>query len=299
MSLLDDKPDQYAGAAGERLPARVGRPFVGYELYRLGTITCFMLAILFFLAAFAPPTLDIPPPDKPGYALPDWYLIWTLGTIKIVQGGLFPTITFFPNTPLELRFDAKVMGVALQGLIFLALIILPFLDRRHEARPVTQPAQAGAGVAMIVLMVMLTIFGIRELIPPLTHQDVGAFLNRTFDPFREVSDWLGALTIGLPVVSFGMTYASLRSIQHGYEWKLNMCYQCGRCEEVCPTVQSWINPTLNIIHHTHKNVLDDLYNCIACDACTAVCPQEVQYVDWVLKKRREVEAAARASQGAS
>lgn len=298
MSLLDDKPDQYVGGAGERLPTRVGRPFVGYELYRLGTITCFTLAILFFLAAFAPPALDVPPPDAPGYALPDWYLIWTLGTIKIVQGGLFPTIKLFQNTPLELTIDAKVMGVLLQAIIFLVLLVLPFVDRRHEARPVTQPGQAGAGVAMIVLMVMLTIYGIRELIPPLVHQELGAFLNRSLT-LSEVSDWLGLLTIGLPVVGFVMTYQGLRSMQHGYEWMLNMCYQCGKCEEVCPTVHFWKNTTLNIIHHTHKDVLDDIYNCIACDACTAVCPQEVQYVDWVLRKRREVEARARAAQEAS
>jgi len=44
---------------------------------------------------------------------------------------------------------------------------------------------------------------------------------------------------------------------------------------------------LNIIFNTFQNKHDGvaLWSCISCGMCTAVCPQNIEYVDYVLEQR--------------
>tara|TARA_B100001559_G_scaffold317111_1_gene321720 strand:- start:1421 stop:1600 length:180 start_codon:yes stop_codon:yes gene_type:complete len=44
---------------------------------------------------------------------------------------------------------------------------------------------------------------------------------------------------------------------------------------------------LNIIFNTFQNEHDGvaLWSCISCGMCTAVCPQNIEYVDYVLEQR--------------
>jgi len=44
---------------------------------------------------------------------------------------------------------------------------------------------------------------------------------------------------------------------------------------------------LNIIFNTFQNEHDGvaMWSCITCGMCTAICPQNIEYVDYVLEQR--------------
>ena len=78
-----------------------------------------------------------------------------------------------------------------------------------------------------------------------------------------------------------------RRMQRIYEFKLNRCYQCGLCDDICPVRDMEGEHELNIIFNTFQNEHDGvaMWSCITCGMCTAVCPQNIEYVDYVLEQR--------------
>src|SRR5207302_946948 len=75
---------------------------------------------------------------------------------------------------------------------------------------------------------------------------------------------------------------------------LNECYQCGKCHTVCPVtkVEDDALGGLNLVYNTFKKQHDGvpLWTCLACDACSAVCPLDIQYSDYILEERAKVHA---------
>jgi len=143
---------------------------------------------------------------------------------------------------------------------------------------------------------------------------------------RKVSSWAGGLglvgfiafTVLLPVVAgkaalgwvlsvlwsnmntlvffplFGVLTAWLgtRRPYSTYEYLLNECYQCGKCHTVCPVtkVEDDALGGLNLVYNSFKKQHDGvpLWTCLACDACSAVCPLDIQYSDYILEERAKV-----------
>jgi ferredoxin len=86
-----------------------------------------------------------------------------------------------------------------------------------------------------------------------------------------------------------------RRMQRIYEFKLNRCYQCGLCDDICPVRDMEGEYELNIIYNTFQNEHDGvaMWSCITCGMCTAVCPQNIEYVDYVLEQRALTTSGAR------
>ncbi|MGI0148753.1 MAG: 4Fe-4S dicluster domain-containing protein, partial [Thermoplasmata archaeon] len=86
-----------------------------------------------------------------------------------------------------------------------------------------------------------------------------------------------------------------------YEYLLNECYQCGKCHTVCPVtkVEDDALGGLNLVYNTFKKQHDGvpLWTCLACDACSAVCPLDIQYSDYILEERAKVHAKMAADGG--
>ncbi|OGS49210.1 MAG: hypothetical protein A3K68_05795 [Euryarchaeota archaeon RBG_16_68_13] len=82
---------------------------------------------------------------------------------------------------------------------------------------------------------------------------------------------------------------ALRRPYSTYEYLLNECYQCGKCHTVCPVtkVEEDALGGLNLVYNTFKKQHDGvpLWTCLACDACSAVCPLDIQYSDYILAQR--------------
>jgi len=93
----------------------------------------------------------------------------------------------------------------------------------------------------------------------------------------------------LPVFGVMTAWLGLRRPYSTYEYLLNECYQCGKCHTVCPVtkVEDDALGGLNLVYNTYKRQHDGvpLWTCLACDACSAVCPLDIKYSDYILEER--------------
>ncbi len=93
----------------------------------------------------------------------------------------------------------------------------------------------------------------------------------------------------------------LRRPYSSYEFLLNECYQCGKCHTVCPVtkVEDDALGGLNLVYNTFKKQHDGvpLWTCLACDACSAVCPLDIQYSDYILEERAKSRGRVAADGG--
>ncbi|TMA07050.1 MAG: 4Fe-4S dicluster domain-containing protein [Methanobacteriota archaeon] len=105
----------------------------------------------------------------------------------------------------------------------------------------------------------------------------------------------------MPIFAIGTAWLGTRRPYSTYEYLLNECYQCGKCHTVCPVtkVEDDALGGLNLVYNTFKKQHDGvpLWTCLACDACSAVCPLDIQYSDYILEERRKVNAAMAADGG--
>jgi NAD-dependent dihydropyrimidine dehydrogenase PreA subunit len=291
-----------------------GEPLYPHEMTRDAVLSLYIMALFFYLSAFVPPPLHEAADPTAGTAfpppLPDWYLLWAFGCLKVAWNIEFTIFGhhFFLMT-------AKVWGTLVQGMIVGLVVAVPFLDRAigalidpqygdvvnrgHERRPIEDPVRAAIGVYGLALVVMLSIFSINANIALYYPQ-----IN---------TDVLSQLTLWGPIACALITYVFLdrrrsegakpltdeerfslyvdgikdRRMQRIYEFKLNRCYQCGLCDDICPVRDMEGEHELNIIYNTFQNEHDGvaMWSCITCGMCTAVCPQNIEYVDYVLEQR--------------
>ena len=93
----------------------------------------------------------------------------------------------------------------------------------------------------------------------------------------------------------------LRRPYSSYEYLLNECYQCGKCHTVCPVtkVEDDALGGLNLVYNSFKKQHDGvpLWTCLACDACSAVCPLDIHYSDYIKEERAKAHARAAADGG--
>lgn len=284
-SELDKKYEQrYAGSLGYKLIE--GRPFWPYEAMRDTIIISFFMAILFALTAFAPPPLN-PPGNLQAqgeFIFPDWYLLWSYGLLKLPED--YPDVNPLLNPAgLSTPNSAIFWGTVLSGVPLIILSMWPFIDRGKERRPVAAPLRTAFGIWGTAFMVTISMYSVNMIIHkvyfPTVSQDP-IFFN------------LKVVTYLLPIPVGVGTYYWLKSLQKGYEYKLNRCYQCWLCDDACPITEvtratgTKVNPKLNLIYNSYQKQFDGvgLWECLTCGACTAVCPEEIDYDAYVLYMRR-------------
>ena len=201
-----------ARRAKKKFRAVEGFPFYPHELVRDAIIVCFFTAIIFFLAGFIPYYLEAPadPAGQPHIILPDWYLLWSYGLLKIAHD-----VTIFGYVILT----AKVWGVILNGVVIAPLLVIPFIHLGHSRRPVEEPFWASLGSAGLMLAFTLSAYsvnGVYRVAPGMgwTTKMIGTY---------ELDAWL---TMLLPVVAFFLSYVPLkwRKGIEGYENKLSRNY---------------------------------------------------------------------------
>lgn len=68
---------------------------------------------------------------------------------------------------------------------------------------------------------------------------------------------------------------------------IRICYQCGKCTAICP-VRKVVrtSPRRNILEeNTYHITNEDIWSCLSCKLCYIGCPQDVDYLDFVLEER--------------
>ncbi|MCJ2531719.1 MAG: 4Fe-4S dicluster domain-containing protein, partial [Candidatus Thermoplasmatota archaeon] len=118
------------------------------------------------------------------------------------------------------------------------------------------------------------------------------FAQPIFDHVQVFIMTYSHIFIALPVFAIVIAYFGQRTPYSDYEFKLNECYQCGRCHLVCPItkVEADALGGLNLVYNVYKRQHDGvpMWACLTCDACSAVCPVDINYSDYVLTERARV-----------
>jgi len=229
--IMEGRPGftrQYGPARTDHQP---GIPLFPQEATRDFVVVLFLTAIMFFLTAFVTPLLG--PPRSPQLSeliVPDWYLLFSWGLLKIAD--IFPEFTLGAGTPLETQFSAVFWGDILSGIPIIALLLLPFLDRGREARPAKAPIRSAVGLAAIVAIFTSSLYSIREVIwqrwmtpngspliddtamkwffviPPVLV-GLSAYVGLRRLGFKSMRKWLVPLTLGSFLLVAGQSLAIL------------------------------------------------------------------------------------------
>ena len=173
-----------------------------HEVIRNLAIASFFTGMVLFLSATLPPHIGAPanPSSTPAIILPDWYLYWSFGLLKL--GPLNPELAVLGGQKL---MADRTYGVLANGVIVGFIAIVPFLNKGSARRPVEQPFWAAVGVAGVVFAFTISILAIQNLYP--------GNVDLLFD-----------LTFLAPVVAGFVTYAVLKTMREGYMYDLNRRY---------------------------------------------------------------------------
>jgi len=244
--------------AKKKLRPVEGQPFWPHEAIRDSILLCIFTAACLFISALMPYFLETPadPRGPPAVILPDWYLLWSYGLLKItdditVCGGWAnqlpnlcgvivkaPNIGFAPTPAnpdpagpfLDMSWttlNAKLWGLLLNAVVVLPLVILPFIDRGHSRRPVESPAMASFAFAWTWYIFMISVYSINNVINekwPVFGKEYLVWTRDYVTVFQ--LDLLALLTNLTPIIAFFLCYVPLKLLQktHGYEAKLNANY---------------------------------------------------------------------------
>jgi len=180
----------------------LGFPAWPHEMIRNLALVSFFVGMIIFLSAALPPHIG-PPADAsstPDPILPDWYLYWSFGLLKL--GFLNPELSILGGVKL---MGDRMYGVLANLVVVGAIAIVPFLNKGSARRPVEQPFWAAIGVAGVTFAVTIAALSIKNLMP--------------IDP-----KLLEDITFLLPLVTGTVTYAVLRTMREGYMYNLNRRY---------------------------------------------------------------------------
>lgn len=173
-----------------------------HETVRNLSIAALFVGMILFLSAALPPHIGDPanPSSTPAVILPDWYLYWSFGLLKL--NPLNPELAIVGGSKL---MADRTYGVLANVVVVGFIAIVPFLNKGSARRPVEQPFWAAVGVFGVVFAFTISALSVKNLIP----------MN---------VDLLFDLTFLLPVVAGVLTYAVLKTMREGYMYDLNRRY---------------------------------------------------------------------------
>lgn len=127
-----------------------GEPFFPHHMLEQGMMIFVAMAVLIALVMFFPAPMEPPadPFETPEHIKPEWYFLAAYQSLKVAE-----------YTSFLGAWAPKIMGILAQGVGMLLLILLPFLDKGPERHPKKRPLVVGIGILTIIMLAVLTIWG--------------------------------------------------------------------------------------------------------------------------------------------
>src|SRR3990172_1711314 len=226
--LWEGRPGFTREYGPQRADHQPGIPFWPQEATRDFVVISILVAIMFFLSAYVTPFLGpARSPQLSELIVPDWYLLFSWGLLKIAD--LFPQFVIGDGTPLETRFDAAFWGDILSGIPVIFLLLLPFLDRGREARPAKAPFRSALGISFLIVWIFFaSLYSIREVVAERWQTpdiDPGPLSTATA---LIPDDTMKLFFIVPPILVFFGSYVALRRLgyQHMRRWLVPLCSLC-------------------------------------------------------------------------
>jgi cytochrome b-561 len=148
----------------------VGLPAVPNQAAVSAVVFFLTLAVLSILAGFLPVHNVAAygpndPAGTPGLIMPDWFLMWLYGFLKLLPSWLsftVPVVGIHVNTEF-------VGGIVLPGIVFALVFAWPFIDYESEAGhftrdPYERPWQTSVGMAAVVFIMIASIAGMNNIL---------------------------------------------------------------------------------------------------------------------------------------
>ncbi|WP_372480781.1 cytochrome bc complex cytochrome b subunit [Halomicrobium sp. HM KBTZ05] len=137
------------------------------------------------------------PAATPELIMPDWFLMWVYGFLKLLPGIAVDL------GPVHINSEF-LGGIVLPGLVFAAILAWPFVDRTPEvhftADPLDRPWQTAVGVAAVAFVMIASIAGMNNILA-----------NQVLDVSTSVVNPILAAALLLVPTLFGIvTYLLLR-----------------------------------------------------------------------------------------
>jgi quinol-cytochrome oxidoreductase complex cytochrome b subunit len=176
-------------------------PFFPQQILPVLIISLVTLGTVILLGAYA---VQVPgdPANKfltPQFIVPEWYFLWAYGLLKWV-GWIYDMVKFTPPAAVfgvDL-LSAKVVGILIAALMFLAVLLLPIIDRGKEVRALRRPLKTAIGVWAIGFLATLTLYALNEIL--------SADLAMPIDNMNVI---LGSIVIIVPVIAAAPFYLIL------------------------------------------------------------------------------------------
>jgi len=127
-----------------------GEPFFPHHVLKQGIVMLLTLGVFLTLVTFLPAPMEpkADPFSTPEHVKPEWYFLAAYQALKLAE-----KLDFLG------QWAPKVIGVLSQGVVFLVLLLVPFLDRGDARHPKKRPIFTLLGVLGIIGFIILTIWG--------------------------------------------------------------------------------------------------------------------------------------------
>jgi cytochrome b-561 len=140
------------------------------------------------------------PASTPELIMPDWFLMWVFGFLKVMPSWMSFTVPF---TDIHVSTEF-LSGMVLPGIVFGLLFAWPFIDSRETPThftvdPLCRPWQTAVGVAAVTFVMIASIAGMNNVLANVIDVSTGT-----------INTVLLAGVIVYPLVAGAITYLVLR-----------------------------------------------------------------------------------------
>lgn len=127
-----------------------GEPFFPHHVLKQGIVMLLTLGVFLTLVTFFPAPMEpkADPFSTPEHIKPEWYFLAAYQFLKIAEKLDFLS-----------QWAPKIIGILGQGVVFLVLLLVPFLDGGEARHPKKRPIFTLLGILGIIGFIIFTIWG--------------------------------------------------------------------------------------------------------------------------------------------
>lgn len=127
-----------------------GEPFFPHHVLKQGIVMLLTLGVFLTLVTFFPAPMEpkADPFSTPEHIKPEWYFLAAYQFLKIAE-----KLDFLG------QWAPKIIGILGQGVVFLVLLLVPFLDQGEARHPKKRPIFTLLGILGIIGFIIFTIWG--------------------------------------------------------------------------------------------------------------------------------------------